>query len=135
MARRLHSSRLHPDRPHPDRRRAAQRLGRLAEFAARLILRFKGYRILARDLRTPVGEIDVVARRGAVIAFVEVKSRARAPDADSLSPAQRRRIVRAAEAFLSRQGDPRLESVRFDLMLMAPWRWPRHIRNAWRADD
>lgn len=122
-------------RPHPDRRRAAQRFGRLAEFAARLLLRLKGYRILARDLRTPVGEIDVVARRGAVVAFVEVKSRARAPDADSLSPAQRRRIVRAAEAFLSRQRDPRLESVRFDLMLMAPWRWPRHIRNAWRADD
>ncbi|MFZ1416563.1 MAG: YraN family protein [Defluviicoccus sp.] len=122
-------------RPHPDRRRAAQRFGRLAELAARALLRLKGYRILAYDLRTPVGEIDIVARRGAVVAFVEVKSRARAPGADSLSPAQRRRIVRAAEAFLSRQRDPHLEGVRFDLMLMAPWRWPRHIPNAWRADD
>lgn len=127
MARRPH--------PHSDRRQAAQRFGRLAECAARLLLRLKGYRILACDLRTPVGEIDIVARRGAVVAFVEVKSRARAPDADTLSPAQRRRIVRAAEAFLSRQRDRRLESVRFDLMLIAPWRWPRHIRDAWRADD
>lgn len=120
---------------NPDRRRAAQRFGRLAEGAARLLLRLKGYRILTCDLRTPVGEIDIVARRGAVVAFVEVKSRARAPDADSLSPAQRRRIVRAAEAFLSRQRERRLESIRFDLILIAPWRWPRHIRDAWRADD
>lgn len=120
---------------HTDRRRAAQRFGRLAERAARALLRLKGYRILASDLRTPVGEIDIVARRGAVVAFVEVKSRTQAPGADSLSPAQRRRIVRAAEAFLSRQRDPHLGKVRFDLMLMAPWRWPRHIPNAWRADD
>jgi len=129
------AARPHLGRPHPDRRRAAQRFGRLAEHAARLLLRFKGYSILACDLRTPVGEIDIVARRGTVVAFVEVKSRARVPDADSLSPIQRRRIVRAAEAFLSRQQDPRIECVRFDLMLMAPWRWPRHIRDAWRADD
>lgn len=118
-----------------NRRQAAQRFGRLAERAARALLRLKGYRILACDLRTPVGEIDIVARRGTLLAFVEVKSRARAPGADSLNPAQRRRIVRAAEAFLSRQPQPGVEALRFDLLLVAPWRWPRHVKNAWRADD
>ncbi len=117
-----------------DRRRAL-RAGRLAESLCAAWLRLKGYRILGRNVRFFVGEIDIVARRGRTLAFVEVKNRAAAASPDALSPTQRRRIVRAAEAFL--QTRPALAGLdlRFDLMLIGPWWWPRHLVNAWRADD
>lgn len=95
----------------------------------------KGYRIIARDVRTPVGEIDLVARRGRTVAFIEVKARRGVNTAEALTPRQRRRIVRAARAFLQyRTGLAALDR-RFDLILVRPWRWPRHLTNAWRADD
>ncbi len=117
------------------RRRKAWRYGRLAEWACAAMLRLKGYRILARRLKTPVGEIDLVARRGGTIAFVEVKARAElATAAASISGAQRRRIVRAAAAFLqARPGLDRLDC-RFDVMLVRPWHPPVHLSDAWRPD-
>ena len=121
-------------------RHAALRFGRIAEAACRWRLRLAGWRILARDWRTPVGEIDIIARRGSVIAFVEVKARTRL-DAETAPPAprQRRRIARAAELYLAR--DRRFGAVcaRFDVMLVKPWPslrflWPVHLPDAWRKE-
>lgn len=117
-----------------ERRRQAERYGRAGEALAALYLRLKGYRIVARDLRTPVGEIDLIVARGRVVAFVEVKTRTAAAD-EVLSPAQRRRIVRAAEMFLARRPDLAGHDIRFDLILLARRRWPQHLRAAFRADD
>jgi putative endonuclease len=112
------------------------RFGRRAEALCVLTLRLKGYRILARDLRTSLGEIDIVARRGRVLAFVEVKARDVAVEADeALGRRQRGRIERAARTFL--QGRPDLGhcELRFDIMLARPWRLPIHLADAWRSGE
>ncbi|MBM3952402.1 MAG: YraN family protein [Rhodospirillales bacterium] len=114
--------------------------GRAAELVALLLLTLKGYRVLARRFSigagTGAGEVDVIARRGHTLAFVEVKSR---PDlntaAESIRPDQRRRIARAADAFVAKRPGLRDCQVRFDAILVAPGRWPRHVPNAWRADE
>jgi len=117
-----------------DRQRALQR-GRRGEGMARLALRLAGYRILACDHRTAPGEIDIIARRGSVLAFVEVKTRADlAIAAEALPPRQRRRIARAAAGYLALRPDLQDCRCRFDVILITPWRWPRHIRDAWRPD-
>lgn len=117
-------------------RRRAERRGRFAESLALWRLRLFGWRVVARDWRCPVGEIDLVARRGRVVAFIEVKSRPDAATAaEALSRRQRRRIARAAEAFLSAHSDLAGCEVRFDVMLAAPRRLPRHWPAAWRAED
>lgn len=114
------------------RRRAAERAGRLAEAAAAIFLMLKGYRILARRWRTPAGEIDLIARKGRLLAFVEVKAR-RTLDAahDAVSARAARRIAQASEHFCAR--DPAHAGLdrRFDLIAAAPWRL-RHLRDAWR---
>ena len=87
-----------------DKRRRRVRFGRFAEALCAWHLRLRGYRILAKRFRTPLGEIDIVARRGGLVAFIEVKARrdlARA--GDSLSPNQRRRIARAALLYLQKR--------------------------------
>lgn len=115
-------------------RRRAERFGRWAEGLCVLALRTTGWRILARRFRAPVGEIDIVARRGRVVAFVEVKARR----GDGLAPTpdarQRRRIARAAALFVARH--PALEGcdLRFDLMVVRPWRPPRRLADAWRPN-
>jgi putative endonuclease len=118
------------------RRRRAWRFGRLAEAACVGVLILRGYRVLARNVKTPVGEIDIVARRRRTLAIIEVKARARADDAaEALRTRQRARLARAAEAF--RQTHPEVQelAVRFDAMLVGPWRLPVHIRDAWRPDE
>ncbi|NBC32070.1 MAG: YraN family protein [Alphaproteobacteria bacterium] len=123
-----------------DGRRRAYRLGLNAEWLAVQALRLKGYRILARRFKAPTGEIDIVARRGTVLAFVEVKARP-TPDAarDALTGRQRARIAAAARAFLTSRpfGLPpeNRRIVRFDLVLVQPGRWPRHIPGAWEIDS
>lgn len=115
-----------------DRPQAVAR-GHLAETLAAWLLRLKGYRILARDLRLPVGEVDLIARRGRTLAFVEVKRRAlRDLALESVSQRQRRRIERASEAFIA--GRPALAALdrRFDLVLVAARRLPHHVPDAWR---
>ena len=115
-----------------ERRRRLQ-YGRWAEAICALSLMLRGYRILARRYRTPLGEIDIVARRGGLIAFIEVKARRDlALAAHSVTPRQRRRVRRAAEAFLQRRPDLAGRDIRFDVMLVAPWRPPRHLIDAWR---
>ena len=113
-------------------RRGSHRRGLSAEALAAAALRLKGYRILARRFRAPVGEIDMIARRGAHFAFVEVKAR---PDAgEVLTARQRARIYRAAQAWLAaaslRGALPDEFSASFDLIVVTPWRWPRHMREA-----
>jgi len=115
------------------RRRQAERAGRAAETLCIWLLRLRGYRVLARDLRFPVGEIDIIARRGGVLSIIEVKRRADLESAaEAIGPRQRRRIVRAAEAFLARTPDLAALTLRFDVMLVAPRALPRHIKDAWR---
>ncbi len=114
-------------------RRRAYRTGRRAEALCVLALRIKGYRILARDIRTPVGEIDIVARRGRTLAVVEVKARADAAQAaEALTARQRARIARAAAAFVGHRPALAGLDLRFDVMLVLPWRAPHHIMDAWR---
>jgi putative endonuclease len=115
------------------KRRRAYRAGLLGEAACVWWLRLRGYRILARRYRAPVGEIDIVARRGRLLAMVEVKTRAAFAEAlEAVGPRQRQRVERAAEAFLARHPDLADAEVRFDVMLVVPWRPPRHIMDAWR---
>jgi putative endonuclease len=118
------------------KRLKARRRGRIAEHLCRWHLRLRGWRILACDWRCPAGEIDILARRRDVLAVIEVKSR---PDfatgATALSPRQRRRIARAAEAFLLMRPDLAAMAIRFDVMVVEPRRLPRHLAGAWRSDD
>ena len=117
-------------------RRKAERRGRLAERLCRWHLRLRGWRIVAADWRCPSGEIDIVARRRGVLAIVEVKSRGHLEiAAAALLPRQRRRIARAAAAFLSARPELADLTLRFDVMLVAPLRPPRHLASVWRADE
>jgi putative endonuclease len=117
------------------RRRAAERRGKHAERLCLWHLRLKGYRILACRYRTPVGEVDMIAQRGQVLAAVEVKARGDFDRAgESLSLRQRQRITRALEHFLSGRPDLAHLAARFDVMLVAPRRWPRHLTDAWRQE-
>jgi putative endonuclease len=113
-------------------RRRAVRLGLAAETKAVWLMRLKGYRILARRLKTREGEADLVARRGAVIAFVEVKARD-TPEAgaEAISARQRRRIAGAARAWLAGHPADIAATIRFDAVIVAPGRWPLHVENAW----
>ncbi len=114
-------------------RRRAWRFGRAAEALCVWRLRLAGYRILARRYRTPVGEIDILARRGATLAVVEVKGRESLDAAaESLSARQRTRIRRAAGHFLAARPATAGLAVRFDVMLVRPWRPPVHLIDAWR---
>lgn len=121
-----------------DRRHASHAAGLSAEALAALALRLKGYRILARRWRSPLGEIDLIARapgRDPVIAAIEVKHRASLEAAAGAALArQRARIARAAAHYLSLNPQLAGASLRFDVVLCAPWRWPRHLRDAWQAD-
>lgn len=109
-------------------RREAQ--GRRGEDWAALYLRVKGWRIVAQRLKTPRGEIDLIARRGNTTIFVEVKWRASADLLDqAVDPYRLRRVAAAAEAVAHRYAQPG-DLVRIDVLLLAPWRFPRHLENA-----
>ncbi len=115
-------------------RKDAERRGQNAELAAAALLALKGYRLLERRCKTPVGEIDLIAVRRRRLAFVEVKLRASTGDAAwSLSPRQQGRIARAAEYWLARKPPFQGHDIAFDVVLMAPWRWPVHLRDAFRV--
>lgn len=121
------------DQPSAGRVRAERR-GRTAETLAAAFLRAKGYRILARRFRVPVGEVDLVAKRGRTLAFIEVKAR-HSEDAgiEAISPQGRARIARAADAYLSRYPAAAALTLRFDVIVISPWRWPRHLVGAFGA--
>lgn len=118
-----------------DDRRAAFRKGRAAELFAAFWLMLKGYRVLDRRVRSPGAEIDIIARRGRTLIFVEVKARAGRTDAEiALTAGQRRRIVAAAEKW--RLGHARHTdcAVRYDMILISHDGPPRHVRGAFDAD-
>ena len=119
-----------PGAAHPARRAAFAR-GLSAESRAALLLMAKGYRIAARRWKSPVGEIDIVARRRDVLVFVEVKARSGLDDAAlAVTAHQKRRILAAARAWLARHPDDAARAMRFDAVLVTPWRLPRHIVGA-----
>lgn len=122
-----------PARPPIDRI-LAERHGHRGEALAALLLRAKLYRLRARRFKTPVGEIDIVAERGKVVVFVEVKARGRrGSEAEALAAVNQARIVRAAQYWLARHPAETGRDFRFDVIFLAPGRWPRHLINAFQA--
>ena len=116
-------------------RRQANNLGHAAEWRAVWRLRLAGYSILARRYKTRLGEIDIVARRGGILAFVEVKARADYDKAGfSLYTRQFGRVARAASLFLAHHPRYAAHSVRFDAVLVVGL-WPRHLPDVWRPPE
>ncbi len=112
-------------------RRRSERQGHTAERIAALLLMLRGYRVLGRRQRTPLGEIDLIAVRGRRIAFIEVKRRSTPEAAESaLTPAQRDRIRRAASLWLTRNARYQSHEIGFDLVLLVARSWPRYLRDA-----
>ena len=123
-----------PTKPAAPERVAAFRTGLSAETRAAALLMAKGYRILAKRFRTPYGEIDIVARRRNLVAFVEVKARASLDDAAyAVTPRQQQRIIAAAQAWLMAHPEHAEFELRFDAILIAPRRLPRHLLAAFDA--
>ena len=119
-----------PSRTRRDRKKA-ERLGLAGEQLAALYLRLKLYRIVARRVKTPLGEIDLVARRGDTLAIVEVKTRSRRADEESAHAAVNwRRISAATRHYLSSHPRDAGLTVRFDLIFVGGLSRPRHIPNA-----
>ena len=117
-------------------RRLAYRRGRRGEALAAWWLRLKGYRILERGLKSPVGEIDIVACRGRTLAIVEVKRRDdRLAAVAAIAPRQQARIARAAAWLITRRPELAGHAVRFDVLLITPRRWPRHLADARRTES
>ena len=114
-------------------RRGAERAGRRAEFLVRLAYALQGYQILEQRFRAPGGEIDLVARRGRLLAFVEVKLR---KDADAavfaVTPKNRHRLEKAAASFLSLRPHFADFAMRYDIAAASGWR-VRLIKDAWRS--
>jgi len=118
--------------PKTDRRKAEAR-GRWAEGVAAWFLRLRGYRILARRAKTPVGEIDLVAARARILAFVEVKSRRLRHEAQwAVAPRQVRRITKAARYWIA--GHPAFagHDCRFDIVIVSPYQMPMHLQNVFQ---
>ncbi len=123
--------------PMPDAsgRRRAERRGHLSETIAATMLQAKLFKILDRRVRTPKGELDIIARRGSLIVFAEVKARA-SHDAALLSvtPHQARRIADAARYWLTANDPGPTCDYRFDIVTVSSYLWPRHIPNAFTPE-
>lgn len=121
--------------PTAEARRRAYEAGHGGERLAVLVLRLHGWRILDRRFTVKGGEIDVVARRGDTVAFVEVKRRATLEEAmTSIDAAKRRRIARAARVWIGRHGREPGLTFRADAIFLAPQRWPRHLPVAFELE-
>lgn len=115
---------------HTRERRRRYRRGHASEWLAAAALIFKGYRIVSRRHRSAVGEIDIIAKRGRRLAFVEVKARATIELCEaSLTGEQRQRIRRAADRWLAKHPELQDCDLAFDLVFVVPRRWPIHIEN------
>lgn len=112
-------------------RRIAEAVGRRGERLAGWWLRLKGWQILDRRVRTPAGEVDIVAKRGRLVAFVEVKARATSAELDfAIDERRLARVAAAAEMLMPRYAEPG-DDIRIDVILISPGNRPRHIENAW----
>jgi putative endonuclease len=112
-------------------RRKAERRGRRAEWLAALALMCKGWRPIGRRVKTPVGEIDLIVTRGRVLAAVEVKQRGDVMSGfDAVPPRARQRMARALDWWLARHPRFAAHDLRFDLVVVAPRRWPCHVPSA-----
>ena len=109
------------------------RFGVFAEQIVVLILIFSGHRIIARRMKTVFGEIDIIANRGNNLVFIEVKARADNSNVEVVSSRQTERIVNASLLFIAKRPELASLNMRFDLVLVSPWRWPKFIKNAWEA--
>ncbi len=119
-----------------DDRRAAYGLGLDAETRAAWLLRLKLHAILARRWRCPMGEIDLIARRGHTLVFVEVKARATLEAAvEAVTPRAQARILASADLWVARNPYYAEHDRRFDIVAVVPGLWPRHLADAFRADD
>jgi putative endonuclease len=117
------------------KRKKAEKRGRLAELAALLYLRCKGYRLLAQRFKTPQGEIDLVMRRGNTTAFIEVKAREnRDAGVEAVTQYQSRRIAAAARSWMARDKRANSNFCRFDIVVVNAYLWPHHIENAFPGD-
>ncbi|MCW8836227.1 MAG: YraN family protein [Rhodospirillales bacterium] len=124
-----------PQRRGVEAKRKAWRYGVRSELIAAWFLRFKGYRILARGFRTPVGEVDLIARRGRVLVFVEVKARRDvAAAAAAITRGQQQRIARAAGAFIGLHPELAGLDQRYDAIFLIRRKRPVHIEDAWRLN-
>ena len=116
-----------------NRRELAEKRGRRGEAIAAWWLRLHGWRIVGQRLKTPRGEVDLIARRGKTVAFIEVKARVKQSDlATAIDGWRLRRVAAAAEQLLPRYGKG-AENMRIDVILVAPWRWPHHLVNVWHG--
>jgi len=120
-------------RPATPARLAAEKRGRQGERLAGWWLRLKGWSIVARRVRTPAGEVDLIARRGSMVAFVEVKARATGTSLDeSIDERRLARVAAAAESLAATYLKPG-DDMRIDVILLAPGRAPRHLENVWHG--
>ena len=110
----------------------AYRLGHMAEAACIIYLTLKGYKVLERRFKTRLGEVDIVAKRGKNLAFVEVKAR-NTPVDEVLNAKQRQRITEAASLFLAKRQKFANSDVRFDLIMFKPPCFIKHVKDAWRV--
>lgn len=121
--------------PASSRERAEAR-GRLAELAALMALRLKGYRLLARRFKSGQGEVDLIMRRGEVTAFIEVKARASLDEGVmAVTNHQSRRISAAARHWMAKDARARNGICRFDIVVVSPYLISRHIENAFEGVD
>ena len=125
-----------PSKPKSKARIDAYLGGHRGEALAAWYLRLKFYRIVTRRYKTPVGEIDLIADRFGTTVFIEVKARSRAAsETETLEAVNTSRIVRAAQYWLARHPDKAETDFRFDVIFLAPGRWPRHVINAFDASS
>lgn len=116
-------------------RQRAEARGRRGEWVAAWWLRLHGWRIVAQRVRTPRGEVDLIARRGATLAFVEVKARSSKQHlALAIDEFRLRRVAAAAEILIPKYGK-NAQNIRIDVLLIAPRALPRHLVNVWHKDS
>ncbi|MEN8236367.1 MAG: YraN family protein [Pseudomonadota bacterium] len=110
--------------------------GILAEIFCAWALRLKGYRILERRFRCPFGEVDIIARRFSQLVFIEVKARPSIEAAvEAISGRQQKRIEQTAQFYISHRREINFQTIRFDVMVVHSWRWPRHLVTAWYPEN
>lgn len=114
------------------KRQAAEKHGRKGERFAAIWMALQGWRTIAKRVKTPRGEIDLIMKRGDVVAFIEVKWRKRSADLDHAIDEYRLRRVAAAVEAVAHEYVGTQETTRIDVMLLAPGHRPRHIVNAWQ---